>query len=86
MAKSDAEVNIERIAWNVAEAAAALGINHERMGGLVRIGAVPHLMLGQRVLIGKAALEQWLTEACLASLRQTEQRPTPTRQLRRTAA
>lgn len=87
--KSDAEIHIERIAWNVEEAAAALGVNADRMGGLVRIGAVPHMMFGQRVLIGKSALERWLTDGCLANVEHRE-RPTElktTRQLRgRTSA
>jgi len=84
MAKSDAAVAIERIAFTVEEAAAALGINRTQMGGLVRIGAVPHKMLGQRVLIGRQALEQWLTDECLASVR--PESPSPVRLKRGNAA
>jgi len=62
MAKLDAIVEIERIAYNIQEAAAELGIGRVQLGGLVRIGAVPHMKLGTRVLIGKRALEQWPTE------------------------
>lgn len=84
MAKADATLEIERIAYTVEEAAAALGINSDRMGGLVRVGAVPHILLGQRVLIGKVALEQWLTNGCLSSIR-VEEPAAPVRRLRRRA-
>lgn len=66
--KGDAELRLERIALTVEEAAAVLGLGHARMGALVRIGRVPHLLLGQRVLIGKRALEEWLTEECLRNV------------------
>jgi excisionase family DNA binding protein len=66
--KSDAELTIERVAYTIEEAAAALGIGHARMGALVRVGRVPHVLFGQRVLIGKRALEEWLTEECLRNV------------------
>jgi excisionase family DNA binding protein len=86
MAKSDAVIEIERIAFTVEEAAAALGIDVARMGGLVRVGSVPHMTLGQRVLISKKALEQWLIDECLANVaRPAISAPTPVRHLRRGA-
>lgn len=75
MSKSDATLEIRRIAYNVEEGAAALGIDKDRMGGLVRIGRVPHVMLGGRVLIGVAALDQWLTAECLSNLREQADAP-----------
>jgi excisionase family DNA binding protein len=65
---TDTAEPIGRISYSIEEAAEALGIDRHRLGGLVRLGRVPHLMLGSRVLIGKAALEQWLTRECMAAV------------------
>jgi hypothetical protein len=70
VSKADALVEIRRLAYNVEESAAALGIDKDRMGGLVRVGRVPHMLVGGRVLIGIAALEQWLSQECMANVRQ----------------
>lgn len=87
MAKSDATVTIERIAYTIGESAAALGINADRMGRLVRLGLIPHIQLddSQHPLIGKRALEQWLTEQCLANARSNRVEPTPMSTVRHNA-
>ena len=86
MAKSDVGGGIELIAYTVEQAAAALGIDKERMGAMIRAGSVPHISLGARRLVGKAALERWLTEACLANataeISTAPTRPTPLRRRR----
>jgi excisionase family DNA binding protein len=87
MAKADAIADIELIAYTIEQAAAALGLDKERVSNLVRVGVIPHIALGGRRLIGKRALEHWLTDACLANARTTEiAAPSRLTPLRRRAA
>lgn len=77
MSKADATVDIDLIAYTIAQAAAALGIDIERMSGLISAGVVPHIALGNRRVVGKRALEQWLTDACMANASPVAQLPPP---------
>lgn len=64
------QLGLERIVYTREEGAAVLGINHGTFGKLIRSGMVPHLQLpGCHVLIGKRALDQWVTEQCLSAVR-----------------
>jgi excisionase family DNA binding protein len=49
-------VNVERIAYTVPEAAAALGISEDFLRNLIRRDEIPHVRLGRRVLIPVDAL------------------------------
>jgi excisionase family DNA binding protein len=71
MNKSDAPLQLERIALTIEEAAASLGVNRERVRAEVQAGRLPHVEIGERILIGKRALEAWLTRECLASVQET---------------
>lgn len=85
MSKLGAEHTVELIAYTIAEAAAALGLDEARVRDLIRTGVLPHIALGNRRLVGKRALEQWLTEACLANASgafAVPARPTPLRKRR----
>ena len=79
MNKSDAPLQLERIGLTIEEAAAMLGIDKDAVRAAVRAGDIPrldpelHPWLGNRVLIGKRALEAWLTRACLAGTGDTAQ-------------
>lgn len=76
---------MELLAYTIEEAAAALGLDRERVANLVRVGALPAITIGTRRLIGKRALEQWLTDGCLANVTvgvDAAVRPTPLRRRR----
>jgi hypothetical protein len=84
MSKRYASDQIDLVAYNIQQAAAALGLDEERVSGLIRVGVLPHIVFGNRRVVGKRALEEWLTAACLANataivtaapVRQTRLRP-----------
>lgn len=50
----------ERLAYTVAEAAEALGVNRQFLYRQVRAGAVPSIRLGQRILVPRMELERVL--------------------------
>lgn len=50
----------ERLAYTVAEAAEALGVNRQFLYRQLRAGAVPSVRLGQRILVPRLELERVL--------------------------
>lgn len=83
---TEATIEIRRIAYNLGQAAAALGIGRNTLAVMVRTGRIPHIFIGETVLIGTAALERWLTDECLSNLRASAPVPTPVRRRRQRAA
>lgn len=53
---------MERLTYNITEAANVLGISKSYMYILVKQGKFPVIELGTRKLIPKEALEQWIQE------------------------
>jgi excisionase family DNA binding protein len=49
-----------RLTLSVEEVAVVLGISRSTAWRMVRAGTLPTLRLGRRVLIGRAALAEWL--------------------------
>lgn len=72
MNKADATLNLERIAFTVDEAAAVLGIANTTVRDYVRAGRIPHLAIGDRIVIGRRALEEWLTHECLSRVKPSQ--------------
>ncbi len=61
------ERGLGQIGLNLEEAAAVLGIDSETVGRLARAGVLPHIKVGGqngRTVIGRCALEEWLTQEC----------------------
>ena len=50
----------ERVAWNAAEAARALGIGRRKLWEWTNRGLIPHVRIGRRVVYPVAAVEAWL--------------------------
>lgn len=50
----------ERLAYTVAEAAQSIGLGHTRMGDIVRAGRIRVVRIGKRILIPRAALQEFL--------------------------
>ena len=59
----------ERIVLTVPEAAAALGASKNTVYELVRTRQIPHVRIGSRIRIPKAALEAWLERQAVRSTR-----------------
>lgn len=57
------EENFERIVYTVDEAAKLLGISRPSAFQGVERGEIPHIRVGKRILIPKAALDKLLTTA-----------------------
>lgn len=53
---------VDKIALNVSEAAALLGISRPTMYQLCRRDDFPALRVGNRTLISKAGLERWVEQ------------------------
>lgn len=51
---------LERVAYNVLEAADMLGVCQEHVYRMVRAGIIPHKRLGRRIIIPAAQFEAWL--------------------------
>jgi excisionase family DNA binding protein len=56
-------VDDERVAFNVPEVAKKLGISTNSAYERIRQGEIPHIRLGARIVIPKAAFEAWLAKA-----------------------
>lgn len=64
---------VERVAYSIAEAAAAASISRARLYELLTVGeGPPTIKLGRRRLIRRAALDEWL-----ASLEGTDELSSP---------
>ena len=50
----------EKIALSIADAAAAIGVSASMFRGLVNQNEVPHIRVGGRILIPRAALEAYI--------------------------
>ena len=50
-------------AYSVWETAAQLGVSEDAVYAMVRSGSIPHKRVGRRIIIPRAALEQWLSDA-----------------------
>ena len=59
----------ERIVLTVPEAAQALGASKNTVYELVRTRQIPHVRIGTRIRIPKAALEAWLERQAVRSTR-----------------
>lgn len=55
----------ERLTVTVAEAAAMIGISPAHGYELIRLGKLPAIRLGRRLIVPKKALEQFLDQALL---------------------
>lgn len=53
----------ERVTYSVAEVAAQLGISRNSAYEAVRLGEIPSLRFGRRIVVPAAALEQLLLDA-----------------------
>ncbi|TAM44315.1 MAG: DNA-binding protein [Acidobacteria bacterium] len=53
---------VQRYAYTVREAAAALGLGHTLTGDLVRAGRIRAVHVGKRILIPRWAIEEFLKE------------------------
>jgi excisionase family DNA binding protein len=53
----------EKAAFTVEEAARYIGLSRAGAYGAVRTGVLPHIRIGKRILIPKAALIRWLETA-----------------------
>jgi excisionase family DNA binding protein len=53
---------VERAVYSVAEAAKILGVSDSKVNDMVRLKQMPHIKLGDRTLIPKAALEQFVIQ------------------------
>jgi excisionase family DNA binding protein len=73
MNKSDAPLHLERIGLTAEEAAAIIGVAAKTVRAEIRAGRFPHYQIGERTLIGRQALEAWLTHECLASVQMQDQ-------------
>jgi len=62
-ASGAAPVSQERLTLTVEEAASALGISRAFAYESVRRGDIPHIKIGRRLLVPRAALEQMLSSA-----------------------
>jgi len=67
------EQHIERLAFSVREAAAALGVSSRTLHDFVKTGSLPHFRLGARVLIPADALRNFI-EQRTQSEKQTQTR------------
>lgn len=54
---------MERMTLTVPEVAKALGIGRDEAYKWVRLGFIPAIRLGRRILVPRTALERWLSEA-----------------------
>jgi excisionase family DNA binding protein len=54
------ESSLQRKTYTVEEAARVLGISRNSAYEAVRLGQVPHLKIGRRIIIPRAALERML--------------------------
>ena len=54
--------NIERLAYSVREAAAAIGISSRTLHDFIKDGSLPHFRLGTRVLIPIDALRNFIEQ------------------------
>lgn len=61
MKKLDASRSKDALAFNLTEAARAIGVSKPTMHKL--LPQIQHRRVGRRVLIPKSALERWLEEA-----------------------
>ena len=52
----------ERIAYSPQEAAAAIGISHTSVRTLLALGRLHHTRVGRRILISRAALDEFFGE------------------------
>lgn len=52
----------DKIALSVADAAACLGVSPSMLRGLISQSEVPHIRVGGRVLIPRAALERYVAD------------------------
>jgi excisionase family DNA binding protein len=52
----------ERLLISAREAALLLGIGRDTAYALIREGRLPALRIGRRILVPKAALEQWVLD------------------------
>lgn len=59
----------DRIVLTVPEAARALGASKNTVYELVRTRQIPHVRIGTRIRIPKAALETWLERQAVRSTR-----------------
>ena len=57
------EEKLERIVYTVTEAAEILGISRPTAFQGVERGEIPHIRVGRRILIPKAALDKFLVTA-----------------------
>jgi excisionase family DNA binding protein len=55
-------IEIERLAYGVAEAAKALGISYRALYTLIKSGHLRAVRVGRRIIIPKSALEELLGE------------------------
>ena len=53
---------MEKLAFNVAEAAVAIGISDRRVWDLINVEGFPVVRIGKRVVIPVDGLRQWLAE------------------------
>ena len=53
---------MEKLVYNIREAAAVLGISKSYAYELVRRNEIPSLQLGKRRVVPKTYLEQWIQE------------------------
>jgi excisionase family DNA binding protein len=59
----------QSLTLSVRDAAVLSGIGRDALYRLVQDGQIPHLKIGRRVLIPRAALEKWLNEEAARNAR-----------------
>lgn len=64
--------DLERVTLPAKPAARYLGISYWKLLELVRVGKIPHIRVGGRILFRKEGLDRWLEEQEAASIRKEE--------------
>ena len=57
------ETGDEKLALSVTAVARLLGISRNRMYDLIAENEIPHIRLGHRIIVPRAALDEWLATA-----------------------
>ncbi len=57
------ETRNEKLALSVTAVARLLGISRNRMYDLIAENEIPHIRLGHRIIVPRAALDEWLATA-----------------------
>lgn len=66
MARMERRVQVP-MAYRVHEAAQLLGVSPNTLREQIRLGRVPHIRMGRRIIIPHDALETWLIAAATAN-------------------